>query len=242
MKEFKQALDAELSALKENLSASTTLLGFSKSGWAIVEVTGDDFEVVSELISRKLGFARTDLQGVERFGNYEGLVNQKTTNDLAIDIGIENPRPLTVSVKLNTLRAQLCDGRALPMGEIVEHYCLYPSTKVTIRITSITPDLGLAEAWLADSQLTTLNNWICMGLDRIQVFDCTERQVDSAIRKANLERDIISVEHVTLTTQSILCKLGTDAIGLIPMLGSILRGHELKPFIPKRITSECRPW
>lgn len=79
-------------------------------------------------------------------------------------------------------------------------------------------------------------------LDRIQVFDSSKREVEFAVRKANLDRDIISVERQTLTTQSVVCKLGTDAIGLIPKLGSILRRRELKPFLPKRIVSRCRPW
>jgi hypothetical protein len=241
-KEFAAALDAELSLLKGELSASTNLHGFSKRGFAIVELAGDDSEIVSELISRKLGLARTDLSDIERLGNYDGIVTGETGGDLEIDLGVEKPRPLTFKVKLNTLRAQLCDGRALSIEEIIEHYCLFPSTKVAIRLTNLNLDSGFAEAWLADSQLALFSNWIRIRLDRIQVFDCSGREVGFAIRKANLERDVISVEPLTLTTQSVLCKLGTDAIGLMPKLGSVLRKRKLKPFIPKRIVSQCREW
>ena len=138
-KDFAVALGAELSALKGNLSASTNLLGFSRAGWAMVDVAGDDSEIVSELISRKLGLARTDLSDIERLGNYEGLVTERASGNLEVDIGLEKPRPLTVKVKLNTLRAQLCDGRALSVEQVIEQYCLFPSAKVAIRITNLEP-------------------------------------------------------------------------------------------------------
>jgi len=241
-KEFAAALERELSLLKGDLSASTSLLGFSKMGWTIVDVAGDDSEIVSELITRKLGLAQTDVSGVERLGNYDGVVAGKTEGNLVIDIGLENPRPITVKVKLGSLRAQLCDGKVLSMEEITEHYCLFPSTKVAVRITDLEPESGLAEGWLADSQLDQFTNWISMRLDRIQVFDCSAREVEAAIRKANLERDIVSVEQMTLITHLVICKLGTDAIGLMPKLGSVLRRRELKPFIPRRIVSRCTQW
>lgn len=207
-----------------------------------MRLVGDDSEVVSELVSRRLGLAQTELMGIENLGHYEGIITGQTATCLQIDIGIEKPRPLTIKVDLNTLRAQLCDGKALSMEEIVEHYCLFPSTRAAVRITNFEPESELAEGWLADSQLALFSNWISTRLDRIQVFDSSKREVEFAVRKANLDRDIISVERQTLTTQSVVCKLGTDAIGLIPKLGSILRRRELKPFLPKRIVSRCRPW
>jgi hypothetical protein len=228
--------------LKGNLSASMKLLGYSKQGWAIVDLTGDDTEIITELISRKLGLAQTQLTSIEKLRNYDGLVTGETATYLQVDIGIEKPRTFEIRVGLDTLRAQLCDGRTLSMKEIIEHYCLFPSTKAAVRITRVEPESELAEGWLADSQIALFSNRISARLDRIQVLDCSQREVEFAIRKANLNRDIISVERETLTTQSVVCKLGTDAIGLIPKLGSVLRRRELKPFLPKRIVSRCRPW
>lgn len=205
-------------------------------------LAGDDSEVVSELVSRKLGLAQTELAGIENLGHYDGIITGQTATCLQIDIGIEKPRPLKIKIDLNTLRAQLCDGKALSMEEIIDHYCLFPSTRVAIRITNFEPESELAEGWLADSQLVLFSNWISMRLDRIQVLDSSKREVEFAVKKANLGRDIVSVERQTLTTQSVVCKLGTDAVGLIPKLGSVLGRRELKPFLPKRIVSRCRPW
>lgn len=213
--------------------------GFSKRGWARVDVTGDDGEIVSELVSRRLGVAHTSRSEIEVFGTYTGLVANTTANTLEIDLGLEIPKPETVKVKLSTLRAQLCDGRAMAMKDLVDNYCLFHGSKVDIRTTSLTPEI---EGWLADSQIDTYSDWISMRLDRILVFESSEREVDLAIRRANLGRDIIAVDHITLTTHSALCKSGTDAVGLLPKLGWYLRNRELKPFIPRRILSRCRQW
>jgi len=241
-REFPKALESALTLLKGDLSASTKLIGYSKQGWATVGITGNDSEIVSELISRKLGLAQTELNGIAKLGNYDGHITGQTETYLQIDIGIEKPRPLTIKVGLGILRAQLCDAKTLPMEEIIEHYCLFPSTKATVRITNLEPKSEIAEGWIADSHLALFSNRISARLDRIQVFDSSQREVEFAIRKANLGRDIISVEQETLTVQSVVCKLGTDAIGLIPKLGSALRGRELKPFLPRRIVSRCKPW
>ena len=98
------------------------------------------------------------------------------------------------------------------------------------------------EGWLSDEQIGRFSDWFETGLDRIVVFDCFKEQLESAIAKAQLSRDIISVDPITLTTQVAICKLGTDAIGMMPKLGASLKKHGLKPFIPRRIMARCRQW
>lgn len=236
---FVATLAEELTSLKGKLSASTNFAGFSKRGWATVDVAGEDSELVSELIARKLGLARLTLSEIELFANYEGLVNE-SSDHFEVDVGVEKPKPLNVRVKLSTLQAQLCDGNPLPMEEITKHYCLYPNCKVAIRITHLDPVRGFIEGWLADSQIALFSNWIATRSDRILLFDCSQHELRHAIQKAQLQRDIILIEPMTLTTHAVLCKFGTDAIGLIPKLGMILRKHKLQPFIPKRILTRCR--
>ena len=240
---FAKTLEQAFVNLKGELAATLKPVGFSQKGYAQIELQGDDSEIVLELISQKLGLAHTDFSSVELYGNYEGITGRHSAENLEVDLGIEVPRPMSAKIKVNSLRAQLADGKPLPLREIVDHYCLYPESKVSIRMTELEYDGGgTLEAWLADSQIQKYSEWIGSGLDRIQVFNCSQQEVDSAIRRLNLERDIISLEPLTLTSQSVLCKLGTDAIGLIPKLGRALRESELKPFLPNRIRARCRPW
>ena len=241
VEEFNASLQDAVNALKEELSASVKLAGLSGRGWARVNIEGEDSEILQEIIAKNLTVARTNLSQMEIYGNYSGIV-AKVGNGVEVDVGIEAPRPLLVTVSLNTLRAQLCDGKRLAEQEIAEHYCIRQESKLTVRITSLDPKAGTMEGWLADLQMETYHEMITSGLDRIQVFDCTRNRLESALRKARLERDTLGIESSTLTAHSVPCKLGTDGVGLIPKLGSVLRKSELELFLPKRIVTRCRQW
>ena len=241
-KDFNSNLERSLYTLKGDLSASVKLDGFSKKGWVRVGLDGDDSEILSELLAREFGQAQTDLTKVEPGGVYDGIIAGEFSDNLEVDIGIETHRAANVKIGLGVLRAQLADGKPLRSNEIIEEYCLFPGSKAAIRITSLGSDAGVVAGWFADSQIDRLSSWIAPRLDRIQVYDCYQQEVESAIKKSGLERDVVSIEPQTLTAHSIVCKLGTDAVGLIPKLGSILRKRELKPFIPRRILTRCRPW
>jgi hypothetical protein len=241
-REFSSNLESTLNFLKGDLTATFKLDGYSRKGWAIIDIQGDDSDIVKQLITRKLGQAQTDLAKVETYGDYEGIISSGSNDELEVDIGIESPTPLNVGIGLEALRAQLADGKPIGIKEIAREYCLLPGTRAEVRITRLERGKHSVEGWLADPQIECLSGWIGTRLDRIQVSDSYRREVEYAIRKANLERDILSVEPITLTSQSVVCKLGTDAIGLIPKLGSVLKQRELNPFIPKRIITRCRLW
>jgi hypothetical protein len=221
--------------------ASAVLSGFSDSGWAKIEIEGEDREIFQEIILRELGHTQTNLGEIENQTNYLGIVNTIGT-DLSVDIGIEKPTPQSVAVSPRALRAQLCDGKLLSCKEITEHYCIHAGSKLAVRVTGIGQGARKLEGWLADSQIDVFSNQIASRLERVQVFDCTRQQVEFALRRLNLARDVISVEPSTLTAQSVVCKLGTNAIGLIPKLGSVLRRSALMPFLPARILTRCRQW
>ena len=241
-KDFSSDLAAFLSSLEGELSASAEPAGFSKNGWTQVDVEGEDYEILTELITKELALAQTDISKIEMHGCYHAMVSGEHSGGLVVDIGIETPKPSKVIISLNALRAQLADGRPLSGREIIDNYCLIPGSTVAIRVTRLDPSSGAVEGWLSDSQIELFSDWIKLGLDRIHVFDCSRERLNYAIRKANLERDIISTESLTITAHSVQCKLGTDAVGLIPKLGSILRKNQLKPFIPRRIVAKCRRW
>jgi hypothetical protein len=239
---FCEALESTLASLKGDLAVEAKIQSLSKHGRAVVEVNGVDSEIFITLVSRKFGLVPSEISRIEKHANYQGSV-KIFNSDLIVDIGIEHPTPVHVTVKLSTLRAQLADGKgSVPAREIAESYCLFPETPVSVRVTRAAREKNELEGWLSDSQISTFSNWINCGLERVQVYNCLPSQLDLAIRKARLERDIVSREQLSLTTHSILCKTGTDAVGVIPTLGSILRQSELKPFIPKRIQERCREW
>ena len=239
-KEFRNQLDTAIRKLIGNLSATATFASFTNQGWTTLSVDGEDADVVVELLSRTFGVASVDASKTELYGNYRGVVENVSSSGIGVDIGIERPKTTFVNVKLSSLQAQLADGQKISSRRITEYYCISPETPISIRVTLISP--RQIEGWLSDSQINLFTRWIVSGLERIQVFNCLPTQLAFAIRKAQLERDIVATDQLSLTVQSMLCKFGTNAIGLIPRIGSILRKSELKPFIPRRIQEECRTW
>jgi hypothetical protein len=239
--DFAAALQNNLLSISGGLSAAARFAGFSREGWAQVNVSGEDHEILEELISRELDLARTALTEIELQGNYPGRISGILGDRVAVNLGIEMPKPVKLSIALGTLGAQLCDGKRNSMEDITESYCLQPEAKIAVRITRL-QSLGTIDAWLADSQIASFAESIRSNLQSVYVYYCTQSQLESAVTKAGLERDIIGIRSLTLTSHCVSCKLGTDAIGLIPRLGSILRRTVLKPFIPSRIITRCRKW
>jgi len=48
-------------------------------------------------------------------------------------------------------------------------------------------------------------------------------------------RDAVRVESLGLLEHALICKLGTDAVGLVPKLGPHMPTAVLAPFSPRRI-------
>jgi hypothetical protein len=207
----------------------------------MIEIDGKDYEILREIISRDLDLAMTDLAQIQEHDNYPGIVANMGA-ELELDIGIESPEAVKARIGMKQLRAQLCDGKPLSGKEIAEYYCIHPGARMTVRVTHVDPDSRTLEGWLADSQIDLFSRLIALRLDAIHVFNCTRQRLDFALRRLNLDRDVISIEPMTLTAHRVVCKLGTDAIGLIPKLGSELKRCELKPFLPGRILTKCRQW
>ena len=241
-KDFTLNLQKALQTLRGDLKASIRINGFSKGGWATISVDDGDSEILTELIARSQGQARTAMGDVELGGVYEGIIHGEEAGVLGVDIGIESPRRVIVRITPEVLRAQLADGKVLGVEQITRDYCLFSGIRTTVRITRFEPDSRVVEGWFADNEINRLSVWVGSHMDRILVTDCFRHEVESAVRRAKLERDIVAVEPITLTAHSMVCKLGTDAVGLIPKLGSILRKRELTPFVPRRILARCRPW
>lgn len=55
-------------------------------------------------------------------------------------------------------------------------------------------------------------------------------QAENAVRVSGLQSDIVEVESLSLFVQSLVCKIGTDAPGVIAKIGGSLRGMGLKSY------------
>jgi hypothetical protein len=104
-----------------------------------------------------------------------------------------------------------------------------------VKIVNIDQETGSIQAMLSEKQLQRYRSWTETLLDKLIVLGASTEEVESTIRAAELTRDIVTVEPLALFDQVIVCKLGTDAKGLIPKIGGRLRRAFLSVFSPQRI-------
>jgi hypothetical protein len=72
-------------------------------------------------------------------------------------------------------------------------------------------------------------------LDRLIILGAAAGSVRRAVEVSRHFRDVVTIEALGLFEHAVLCKLGTDAVGLIPAIGRILRTAAMAPFSPRKI-------
>ena len=94
---------------------------------------------------------------------------------------------------------------------------------------------GWIAAELSEAQLAQIVSWVRFIFDRLIVLGAFFTDVERAVKVSKHFRDVIRIESLGTLEQVILCKLGTDAVGLISNLGRFLPDAILVPFSPRRI-------
>lgn len=72
-------------------------------------------------------------------------------------------------------------------------------------------------------------------MHRIIAIGGSHDRLSEAVRLAKADRDIIQIEELSFTTNSLVCKLGTDAPGIIAKIGRHLSEFKLCAFLPERL-------
>jgi hypothetical protein len=55
------------------------------------------------------------------------------------------------------------------------------------------------------------------------------------MRLSKADRDIIQIEELSFTANSLVCKLGTDAPGIIARIGRFVSEFRLYAFLPEKV-------
>ncbi len=233
-----RTLEPNLSSLCQGLKVSLKVVGETNRGWVQIEVSGDDENAALHYIDQKVGLAPASIKDLERFSVVRGKVfsSGKNRNELYVDIGISSPRVCDAAVPLQSLQAQLADGKRLPLQQIIKLFCLYDHLPLEVKIV----DLEDAQkervvTMLSEAQLSQIVSWIRSSVDRLIVLGALSSHVERAINASKHGRDIIKVERLGLLEQAIVCKVGTEAVGLIPKLGRHIPKATLATFCPRRI-------
>lgn len=228
-------LEPALSSLLEGLRVEARVLGKAGRGWVQVEVSGEDEAVALRYLDQRLGLAPVSLPNLKKSSEVRGRVlpAEEGAEGLPVDVGVFSPRICDASIPLGTLASQLAGGRALPLRGLLGLFCLRENLPLSVRVVSIREEA--VEAELSKGQLLTLERWVRSNLDRLLVLGAPLTAVERAVGASGHARDVAAVEPLGLLEQSVVCKLGTDAAGLIPRLGPRLPHATLAVFSPRKI-------
>jgi hypothetical protein len=230
-----KSFDENLKSTFQGMGVEARVLGVTSGKWIQVSVSGEDQNVALRYLADRIGLCPAGLDNVQKFSTVKGRVAASNRDELRVDVGVFSPSVVDAAISLPRLRAQLADGRSLSLEEIVELFGLCPRVPLTVRIMDVSPERGCLEAELSEGQRRQYIQWVGSLLDRLLVLGASAERVEGAVERAGLNRDVVAVEHLGLFEHAVVCKLGTDAAGLIPRVGKNLRSAAFTVVSPRRI-------
>lgn len=226
------------SSLCKGLKVRLRIIGETERGWIQVEVSGEDETVALNYLDQEVGLAPVSTEGLEKFCTVRGRVlsSSESEKQVLVDLGVFSPQNCDAAVPLKHLQAQLVDGRDFSLQQITELFCLLPNLPLTVKMTSgVESEKKHVEAELSEVQLSQVKRWIRSNLDRLLVLGATLSDVKHTVYASRHGRDVVKVESLGLLEHAVVCKLGTNAVGLTPRFGRFLRDAVLAPFCPGKI-------
>jgi len=234
----RRAFEEILTSTTSGLDAEVRSVGKNARGWIQVDVSGSDSKVVINYLRRRFGLAQsfTDVR-LPMVLRGKIVDSGRVGYGVYVDIGLSTPDPLDALIPLHGLRSHLADGRKLPLREIIDLFCLRDNFPFSIRLTMVDVEGGKIWAEPSDGQIELFRGWLSMHLDRVIALGAHREQVMLALRKSGMGRHIVKVDELGFLECSILCKLGTDAPGVIKVLGRHLPEVPLYAFSPRKVRS-----
>jgi hypothetical protein len=226
-----------LNTLLEGLKVEIQTCKRNEKGWTQIDIAGEDTNIALRYLNQKIGTCPTTLDSINKFSTTKGYLTNpnKSKTAIGIDIGIITPQNVTATVPLQSLQAQLCDGKKLPLEKISEIYAFCENLPITVKVLSVDKAAKHVEAELDEKQQDQYKNWTNMLLDRLIIVRASGDNIKLALKYGDLTRDIIDVEPLGFFEHAVICKLGTDARGLIPRIGRNLKEATFAVFSPRRI-------
>lgn len=224
-----------LKGLCEGLKVTLSDFRLMENGWVKLSVFGEDENVTVRFLEQKVGLAPVVAESIERFSVLRGRVTfpERSKMGISVDVGVVSPKPIYAIVPLQRLQAQLVDGRKFALERIAELFGFIEGFPLEIRIGEISSEGFLAE--LTEKQLELYSRWIDSRVDRLVVLGAFAEKVKRAVHKAKLNRDVLGVESLAVSEHAVVCKLGTDGVGLAPKLGRRLPETVFVFFSPRRV-------
>jgi len=231
-------LDRNVKELLGDLSVEVQFKGTSAGRWVELDISGEDEAVAEKLLEREAGFCPIRLENVKKFASLKGYVTGlgKSTDELVLDIGVFEPKTVHSTVTLAYLRTHLANGKNVPLRQISESWGICENLRLEIKVLEVNLEENCVRSELQASQIHKFAQWKDSLLDRLVVIGASLGELKWAIEQEGLNRDVIDIESFGMFEHALVCKLGTDAAGLIGRVGRRLRKAKFTVFNPKTIT------
>ena len=198
--------------------------------WIEVRARGEDAETFLNLLREKFGEAPVLRSKVERWDLHKGFItgSGKVGFGVYVDIGILEPSRKDALYPLHRMRAQLADGASKSSREILQDQGLADYFPVEVVVIELQGENVTVE--LADRTRDQLLWWNKLLFDRAIAVGIDKDYAERVVQSAGLGLDVIKIETLSLLVQCLVCKLDTDAPGVIAKIGNRLRGVGLTAF------------
>ncbi len=230
-------IERTLKRFLEDLEAKAEIIGVVADRWPQIDISGEDEGIATNYIAREIGFCPEKLQSIEKYQTLKGYVTslKEDTEGLKVDVGIFEPSTVTATVPLSHLQAQLTNGKEFTNRKMEESYGLCTNLPIQLKIISINPKERHIEAELSTGQISKYKSWIESLMDRLIIIGATHEEIQKTLNYTGLKRDVIDVELLGIFEHALTCKLGTDAVGLVSIVGRRLRNAKVTVFSPRRL-------
>lgn len=216
----------------EDLDVELKVASNPSTRWIEVSLSGEDEAIAKSYINKEIGTCPPNLETAKNTPTLNGYIAKidTATQQIIVDVGIFEPKTTLASVSLDRLQAQLVEGKNVSLGKLAETFGL--AVRMPISISPLPGDELAAE--LSAAQVLRLMDWRLSLLDRLIILGSSKDEVDGALERTRLTRDVIGIEKLGMFEFALTCKLGTMAAGLVSVLGRYMRRSLFVVFDAKR--------
>jgi hypothetical protein len=202
----------------------------TRQGWLEVRANGEDAEAFLNILKEKLGTVPVQYSGLEKWDVAKGFLvgAGRVGFGVYVDVGILEPAAKDGLYPLHRMRAQLADGVAKSCREILDENGLTDNFPVKVLVTGVEGERVSLE--LSDETRLLLQSWKDLPFERVVAMGVSRDNLAASVKRADLQHDVIRCESLSLFCHCLVCKVGTEAPGVISKIGGQLKGVSLRAF------------
>ncbi len=233
VKQIDELLKTQFSELDVEVEVSNN----TTNRWVQVLLSGEDEAVATSYINKEIGTCPSSFENAKNYPVIRGYISKldTTKQELSVDVGIFEPKVVLATVSLANLQTHLVEGRNTDLKKIAEIYGLVERSPLSIKLVSaITGEAEGLQGELAEEQVERLHSWQRSLLDRLIILGASLDKIENVLERTRLNRDVIEIETLGMFEHSLTCKLGTNAAGLVSIVGRYLRNSIFVVFNAKK--------